>query len=114
MNDRVVIVTGGARRIGRAVALSLADLGWRAAICYRSSEDDARTTAEALAAKGVDAFAERCDVSHAAQCEAFVGKVLARWGRVDALVNGAGPYVREPLLDTSVDRWHAMFSHCSG
>ena len=74
MNDRVAIITGGARGIGRAVALSLADDGWRVALCYRTSEADARSTAEALAAKGTDALAERCDVSDPNQCEAFVAQ----------------------------------------
>lgn len=111
MNDRVAIITGGARGVGRALALSLADRGWHVAICYRTSEQDAQDTVRALEAKGVRAIAERCDLSDPKQCETFVGSVLSAWGRVDALVNGAGPYTREPLLESSLESWHAMFDN---
>jgi 3-oxoacyl-[acyl-carrier protein] reductase len=111
MSERVALVTGGARGIGRAVGLSLAADGWSIALCYRKSEADARDAVAALEAKGARAMARRCDVSDPEQCEALVSEVLAAWGRIDALVNGAGPYVREPLLEGSLETWHAMFDN---
>lgn len=109
--SKVAIITGGARGIGRAVGLSLAKDGWSIAFCYRTSEKEAAETTAAIEQSGGKAMAERCDVSRAADCEAFVGKVLGAWGRIDALVNGAGPYTRVPLLDSSVDQWHEMFDN---
>ena len=111
MSDRVAIVTGGAKGIGRAVGLSLADEGWSVAFCYRTSAEAARETAEAIRAKGARALEGAYDVSDPLACEALVSRVLGEWGRVDALINGAGPYRREPLLETSLEDWHDMFDN---
>ena len=110
MAEKVAIVTGGAKGIGRAIGLDLAEQGWSIAFCYRTSADAAKATAEALRAKGALVLQGPYDVSDPAACEAFVSRVLGEWGRVDALVNGAGPYVREPLLETSVESWREMFA----
>ena len=110
MARKVAIVTGGAKGIGRAIGLDLAEQGWSVAFCYRTSTDAARETAEALRGKGAPVIEGRYDVSDPAACEALVSRVLGEWGRVDALVNGAGPYVREPLLETSVLNWREMFA----
>jgi 3-oxoacyl-[acyl-carrier protein] reductase len=111
MADRVAIVTGGAKGIGRAVALSLAEDGWSVAICYRTSADAGRETAELIREKGARAIEGAYDVSDPKACEALVTRVLAEFGRVDALVNGAGPYERAPLLETSLESWHEMFDN---
>ena len=108
--QKVAIVTGGAKGIGKAIALDLAGQGWSIALCYRSSADAARATAEAIREKGARALEGRYDVSDPAACEALVARVLSEWGRVDALINGAGPYVREPLLETSLESWREMFA----
>jgi 3-oxoacyl-[acyl-carrier protein] reductase len=110
MDTRVAIVTGGAKGIGRAVALKLAEQGYSVAFCYRSSALAARETAEAIRAKGARVIEGRYDVSDASACEALVSRVLSEWGRVDVLINGAGPYVREPLLETSLESWREMFA----
>ena len=110
MASKVAIVTGGAKGIGRAIGLDLAEQGWSIAFCYRTSADAARETAQALRGKGAPVIEGRYDVSDPAACQALVSRVLGEWGRVDALVNGAGPYVREPLLETSVENWREMFA----
>jgi 3-oxoacyl-[acyl-carrier protein] reductase len=106
---RVALIPGGARGIGRALGLSLARDGWKVALCYRTSEGSANETVAAMRAAGVEAHAERCDVSDPAACEKLVTGVLERWGRIDALINAAGPYERTPLLEASLDHWHGMF-----
>jgi 3-oxoacyl-[acyl-carrier protein] reductase len=111
MTDKVALITGGARGIGRAIALSLAGQGWSVAICYRTSRPQAEETANALTAQGVRAMAEQCDVSDPAAAAALVQKIEAAWGRIDALVNGAGPYHRVNLLEESVEGWHEMFDN---
>ena len=111
MEERVALITGGAKGIGRAIGLDLAARGWRVAICYRTSIADAKATWDALRKLGVDALAERADVSDPGECERLVEKVLEEYGRIDALVNGAGPYVREPLLEQSVEAWRAQFDN---
>lgn len=109
--SRVAIVTGGARGIGRAVGISLAADGWRVALCYRTSEAEARSAAEAVRRAGGEALVGRYDVSDPAACEALVSSVLREWKAVDALVNAAGPYLRVPLLESSLGEWHAMFDN---
>lgn len=111
MEKRVALITGGAKGIGRAIGLDLAARGWRVAFCYRTSIAEAKETWDAMRALGVDALAEHCDVSDPEACEKLVLKVLEKFGRIDALVNCAGPYVREPLLEQSVETWRSQFDN---
>jgi 3-oxoacyl-[acyl-carrier protein] reductase len=111
MTARVALITGGAKGIGRAIAIDLADRGWSVAICYRTSIAEAKETWDAMRAKGVEALAEQSDVSDPEACETLVGKVRDKLGSIDALVNCAGPYVRIPLLDQSVASWREQFDN---
>ena len=111
METRVALITGGAKGIGRAIGLDLAARGWKVAFCYRTSIAEAKETWDAMRALGVDALAERCDVSDPEGCANLVEKVLDEFGRIDALVNAAGPYVRTPLLDQSTESWREQFDN---
>ena len=111
MNDRVAIITGGGKGIGRAVGLRLAEDGWSIALCYRKSAAEAEAVGETICGKGARALAVCCDVSKPAECEAFVARVEREFGRVDALVNCAGPYRRVGLLDETIEGWHEMFDN---
>ena len=85
----VVLVTGAARRIGRAIALHLATMGWDLALhCHRSRAEAEATAAECVAS-GARAEVFVADLSQAADCEALVPAVLLRLGRLDAVVNNA-------------------------
>ena len=111
MDARVALITGGAKGIGRAIGLDLADRGWTVAFCYRTSIAEAKETWDAIRAKGVESLAEQSDVSDPVACEALVEKVSAEYGRIDALVNCAGPYVRVPLLEQSLESWREQFDN---
>jgi 3-oxoacyl-[acyl-carrier protein] reductase len=111
MTERTALITGGAKGIGRAIGLALADHGWSIAFCYRTSEAEAAKTHDELRAMGVEALAERADVSDPEQCEALVARVREKLGRIDALLNCAGPYTRTPLLEQSVESWRDMFDN---
>jgi 3-oxoacyl-[acyl-carrier protein] reductase len=111
MEKRVALITGGARGIGRAIALTLADRGWSIATCYRKSEDDARELMVAIRQKGVSAMAVQCDVSDPRQAEELASSVQSDLGRIDALINCAGPYHRVNLLEESIEGWHSMFDN---
>jgi 3-oxoacyl-[acyl-carrier protein] reductase len=111
MNDRVALITGGARGIGRAVALDLAARGWSVAICYRTSAKEANEVLSAVKFHGVRGLALQSDVSAADAAAALVERVNHEWGRVDALINGAGPYHRVSLLDETHEGWHSMFDN---
>jgi 3-oxoacyl-[acyl-carrier protein] reductase len=111
MEPRAALITGGAKGIGRSIGLDLAARGWRVAFCYRTSIAEAKETWDAMRASGVEAMAEHADVSDPDACEKLVGKVLEKFGRIDALVNCAGPYVREPLLEQSAEAWRSQFDN---
>lgn len=90
MQDKVAIVTGGGTGLGAAVSLGLAGRGARVVVNYSRSAEAAERTAEACRALGVDAIAVKGDVGDDAACRAVVEAAVARWGRVDVLVNNAG------------------------
>jgi 3-oxoacyl-[acyl-carrier protein] reductase len=109
--ERVALIAGGARGIGRDIALKLAARGWSIAIAYRDRADDATQTVAAIEARGSAAVALRADVSEPAACEQLVTEVNTWRGRIDALVHAAGPYHRVELLDETVAGWRAMFAN---
>ena len=111
MNERVALITGGARGIGRAVALDLATQGWSVAICYRTSAKEADETKAQIEKNGGRGLVAQCDVSDPGAAEGVVRQVEKEWGRIDALINGAGPYQRKNLLEVSIEDWHLMFDN---
>ncbi len=111
MAERVALITGGAKGIGRAIALDLADRGWSIAICYRTSEKEAKETVEAIAKKGTRGLQAKCDVSDSKAAGDLVKHVENEWGRIDALINCAGPYHRVNILDETIEGWHSMFDN---
>jgi 3-oxoacyl-[acyl-carrier protein] reductase len=114
MEKRVALITGGARGIGRAVGVHLGSSGWAVAFGYRAST---RTNPSEVAAArleieeaGGPALAIEADVSDPADGRRMVDEVLDKWGRIDALVNAAGPYHRVNVLDETVEGWREMFA----
>jgi NAD(P)-dependent dehydrogenase (short-subunit alcohol dehydrogenase family) len=89
---KVVLITGGARRIGRALALAVAGEGARVAITYRSSERDAEHTIERLQAQNAEAMSLRCDVRDPLNVQETVREVASEFGAIDVLVNNAGVF----------------------
>ena len=104
LTDKVAIVTGGSRGIGRSIALAFAAEGCRVAICARGEERLRETEAE-LRATGVDALAVVADVTVPADIERLVAETVERFGRLDCLVNNAGTRSRE---DTD-EVWNATY-----
>ncbi len=111
MNRRVALIPGGARGIGRAIALALAESGWDVAVSYRTSRQDAEETVATIQAKGSRGLAIQSDVSDPSAAEGLVRQVEKMWGRIDALVNAAGPYHRVELLSETIEGWQAMFDN---
>jgi len=109
MSTHVALITGGAKGIGRGIALDLAAHKWKVAFCYRTSEAEAKKTSAALTERGGQALAIRCDVSDPVAAKNLVARVEQQWGQIDALINGAGPYHRVNLFDETVEGWNEMF-----
>jgi len=89
LRGRVVMITGGGRGLGLAIAREFLQRGCRLALCGRDGEVIARAT-EDFRRQGADVFGAACDASDPVQVEAFVAQVLERFGRIDVLVNNAG------------------------
>jgi 3-oxoacyl-[acyl-carrier protein] reductase len=111
MNERVALITGGARGIGRGIALDLAANDWTVALCYRRSQQEAQDVVGTIEEKGGKALAIQCDVSDSTAALQLVQQVESTWGRIDALINGAGPYHRVPLLEETPEGWSEMFTN---
>lgn len=109
--ERVALIPGGARGIGRAIAQALACHGWNIALCYRTSAQDAQAAVTTIEATGRSALALACDVSSPHACSELVDRVLAWRGRIDALIHCAGPFHRVDLLSETPDGWRAMFAN---
>ena len=109
MNQHVALITGGAKGIGRGIALDLASRQWKIAFCYRTSDTEAKTTAQEITQRGGHALAIRCDVSDSVAVKNMVTQVEQEWGRIDVLINGAGPYHRVNLFDETIEGWNDMF-----
>jgi len=111
LNQKVALITGGARGIARAITLDLASRGWSVAICYRTSAKEAAEVIDATRQAGVQGLAFQADVSNPEASTGLVRRVHQKWGQIDALINGAGPYHRVSLLQETNDGWHSMFDN---
>lgn len=109
MNQHIALITGGAKGIGRGIALDLASRRWKIAFCYRTSETDAQKTAQDVTTRGGQALAVRCDVSDPVAAKNLVAQVENKWGQIDVLINSAGPYHRVNLFDETIKGWNEMF-----
>ncbi|MFB3814409.1 MAG: SDR family NAD(P)-dependent oxidoreductase [Terriglobales bacterium] len=107
---KVVLITGAARRIGRALALGMAAEGAEIAITYRNSERDAEHTIERLMEHDRRALAVRCDVRDAQNVEEMVREVVAEMGAIDVLVNNAGIFETVDFEALTPEQWDNMFA----
>lgn len=105
LRGAVVLVTGGAKRVGRAIALRLARSGANVAITYNSSSKDAQQTVRDLRGLGVRAEAFKADNTNESQVKAAVKKTVKRLGRLDVLVASAAVFERTPFETVTVKDW---------
>jgi NAD(P)-dependent dehydrogenase (short-subunit alcohol dehydrogenase family) len=105
-----VLITGGAKRIGRAIALSLARAGANVAITYLSSSSDAEKILEEIRAEGVRAFAVQADLTHADEIRHAADAVTTEFAGLDLLVNNAGFFASAAMDEITADEWDRMFA----
>ncbi len=104
------LITGAAKRIGRGIALALAEGGCDVCLTYRSSVREAEQALRDLEAFGVRAFAIPCDLATAAEIPVAVGQAVDLLGGLDLLVNNAGVFASAALEEISVEAWDEMFA----
>ena len=110
LHGRVALVTGAGRGFGRAIALALGREGADVVVNYRASAEPAAALVRELEQLGRRAVSVQADVVREDAVRAMVDAALARFGRLDVLVNNAGVMVRGPFLDTPVADYAQMFA----
>ncbi len=108
--QKIAVVTGGSRGLGRACAIALAESGWAVAIGYRSSEADAKETVEALTAAGTPGLAVALDVTDEASVTEAFRRVSGELGGVTGLVNNAGLSQDGLLLKYSMETFDRVMA----
>lgn len=107
LHPRLALVTGAARRLGREIALALADAGWDIAVHFHQSQADAEHTVAAIRERGRRAAGFQCDLSNEAQVNALLPAVMGQLGRVDCIVNNASLFDYDEAGDFTVARLDA-------
>ena len=107
--DRVALVTGGSRGIGKAVVALFASFGTHVAVNYVKDEEAAMTTVEMARSHGVEALAIKADVSHVDEADRLVLQTRLHFGRVDFLICNAGIWKGGPVESISEELWNKTF-----
>jgi 3-oxoacyl-[acyl-carrier protein] reductase/pteridine reductase len=109
LHGKSALVTGGARRLGRSIALALSAAGADVAVAYRNSRDEAEETCRAIEHAGRRGIALPCDVRSESSVRAAIAQVTAHFGRLDVLVNNAGVFHSTPIENITVAEWDEVF-----
>lgn len=110
MSEKLALVTGGSRGIGRACALRLAKEGYDVVINYAGNEEAANKTVEDIKALGVQAEAYKFDISDNAATTEAINKIVEKYGRIDVLVNNAGITRDGLFMRMSKENWDAVIN----
>ena len=110
MTDKLALVTGGSRGIGRATAIELAKAGYDVVINYAGNEAAAEKTVSDIKALGVNAESYKFDVSNQAEVEENIAKIIEKYGRIDILINNAGITRDDLFIRMDEEKWSAVIN----
>ncbi len=110
LKNRVALVTGASRGMGKEIALTLGRSGARIAVSYRTNKLAAQKVASQLNSMGVDSLAVATDVTDPARVKEMIDGVVRRFGRLDILVNNVGDFAWKPVFDSTAEEWHAILA----
>jgi 3-oxoacyl-[acyl-carrier protein] reductase len=102
LKDKVALVTGASRGLGKAIAIKLASMGAKVAINYLNNDTEASKVAQAIAAQGGETLAVKANVAESDAVKNMVRQIVDKWGKIDILVNNAG-ITRDGLLPRMSD-----------
>lgn len=105
LTNKVALVTGSARRVGKVIALELARQGMDLVITHGHSPDDAERTVQAVAALGVRAINVQADLTQEAEINHLFDEIRNAYGRIDLVVNSASAFVRHDIFEATSDSW---------
>jgi 3-oxoacyl-[acyl-carrier protein] reductase len=112
LSDKVALVTGAGRNIGRAIALALSDAGARVAVNVRASIDEGQSVVDEISARGGDALLAPADVTQRTQVDAMIEAIAKRWRRLDIVVNNAAIRHEVAFADLSYTDWREAQAVC--
>jgi NAD(P)-dependent dehydrogenase (short-subunit alcohol dehydrogenase family) len=112
LDGKIALVTGGARDVGREIALSLAAQGAAVAVNYRGSKDEAEDVVKEIKEKGGRAKAYVADVAEFEAVQSMVASIVADFGGLDVVVNNAGLALRNRFVETKPDEWKKQIDVC--
>lgn len=110
MSEKLALVTGGSRGIGKACAIELAKAGYDVVINYAGNVEAANKTVEEIKALGVEAAAYKFDVSNPEEVNANIAEIIEKYGRIDILVNNAGITRDGLFMRMSEENWNAVIN----
>jgi 3-oxoacyl-[acyl-carrier protein] reductase len=112
LKDKVALVTGAGRNIGRAIALALADAGAKVAVNVRASRDEGQAVVDEIAGRGGDALLVAADVTRRADVDAMIAAIAQHFGRLDIVVNNAAIRHEAGFADLPYAEWRATQAVC--
>ena len=110
MSEKLALVTGGSRGIGKACAIELAKAGYDVVINYAGNVEAANKTVEEIKALGVDSAAYKFDVSNPEEVNVSIAEIIEKYGRIDILVNNAGITRDGLFMRMSEENWNAVIN----
>ncbi|HEY2114311.1 MAG TPA: SDR family oxidoreductase [Candidatus Angelobacter sp.] len=110
LKGKTVFITGGARRLGRAIALAMAQSGANVAFTFRSSANEAGETLKEIKAAGVQVLAIECDFRESASAGDAVKNVMKYFGQIDLLINNAGVFETANFEEITIEQWDEVFA----
>jgi 3-oxoacyl-[acyl-carrier protein] reductase len=105
LKDKVALITGSSRGIGRAIALDMAKEGANVVVNYNNSPNEAEKVAEEITQNGSQAIAVKADVSNEMEVRNMIEQAVAKFGKIDILVNNAGIVFDIPFMEKTVEHW---------
>jgi 3-oxoacyl-[acyl-carrier protein] reductase/pteridine reductase len=110
LQGKTVLITGGARGLGRAMAIAAAQSGANVAFTYLSSKGDAKRTVDELNAFAVNGLAIQCDVRSEKSIQKAVAAVTRQFQSIDVLINNAGIFETAPFQEITAAQWDGVFA----
>jgi 3-oxoacyl-[acyl-carrier protein] reductase len=108
LRNRVALVTGASRGIGKEIALALGRAGLRVAVAFRTNKLGAQKVLSDLKAVGAEGLVLATDVTDPARVKELIEAVAKQFGRLDVLVNNVGDFEWKPVVESTVDGWTAI------
>lgn len=110
MKGKTVLITGGGRRLGKAIGLAMAHAGANVAFTFRSSSKEADETLKEIKAKGVQGLTFECDLRRPESAQQAIKNVLKHFRQIDLLINNAGVFETANIEDIAAEQWDEVFA----